>query len=50
MTLPLTVVEQLLNHLDARIAAAIEAREPVPVFVGIGDLHSAVARAKGGRS
>lgn len=44
----LAAAEGVLAHLNARIAAAHQCGEPVPVFDGIADLYTAVAKAKGG--
>jgi hypothetical protein len=40
--------EAVLSHLKARIRQASEAGGLIPVYNGVGHLHTAIQRAKGG--
>ena len=46
----LEAAEAVLADLDARIQADVAAGRPVPIFRGLGAMHDAVSKAKGGRS
>jgi hypothetical protein len=43
----LEAARKILDHLNDRMASAGKAGAPVPVFVGIADLHAAIAKAEG---
>lgn len=42
----LAACKNALSEMNARIDFATANREPVPVFIGIADLHAAIAKAE----